>query len=482
METPEPPSSPPVGTAGLWAPERRALVVGLALTVTLVAFEALAVATVMPEVKDELGGLSLYGWVFSGFFLGSLLGIVVAGDLADRYGVRLPYVAGLGLFVVGLLVGGSATSMEMLVAGRILQGFGAGAVPATAYTAVARGIPGDLRARMFAVMSTAWVVPGLVGPAAALAIAHALSWRWVFLVLVPITVVAAALTLPALRGLDRTREAGDDDAPSSSATGRTRLRQVAVLVVGVGLVFAAGSVGSVVLTVALVAIGLPAALWALLRLLPTGTLRLAPGVPATVAVRGLLTFTFFSADAYVPLAIVDGRGGPAWMAGAALTACTVLWTIGSWTQARLLDRVGPRRLAAAGFGVLLLTALGMLGVAQGLPTALAIPIWGLAGIGIGLTYAPLSVTVLAAARAGEEGAASASIQLSDGLGIALGTGAAGWLIAAADGRGAAVASGVTAVFVLSALMGLAGLLASRRLPRMLPRQEAPATAPAAVGH
>jgi MFS family permease len=331
-------------------------------------------------------------------------------------------------------------------------------------------------------MSTAWVVPGLVGPAAALAIAHALSWRWVFLVLVPITVVAAALTLPALRGLDRTREAGDDDAPSSSATGRTRLRQVAVLVVGVGLVFAAGSVGSVVLTVALVAIGLPAALWALLRLLPTGTLRLAPGVPATVAVRGLLTFTFFSADAYVPLAIVDGRGGPAWMAGAALTACTVLWTIGSWTQARLLDRVGPRRLAAAGFGVLLLTALGMLGVAQGLPTALAIPIWGLAGIGIGLTYAPLSVTVLAAARAGEEGAASASIQLSDGLGIALGTGAAGWLIAAADGRGAAVASGVTAVFVLSALMGLAGLLASRRLPRMLPRQEAPATTPAAVGH
>lgn len=481
METPDPPSSPPAGSAGLWAPERRALVVGLALTVTLVAFEALAVATVMPEVKDDLGGLSLYGWVFSGFFLGSLLGIVVAGDLADRHGVRLPYVAGLGLFVVGLLVGGSATSMEVLVAGRILQGFGAGAVPATAYTAVARGIPGELRARMFAVMSTAWVVPGLIGPAAALAIAHALSWRWVFLVLVPITVVAAALTLPALRVLDRTRGVGDD-VPAPPASGRTRLRQVAVLVVGVGLVFAAGTVDAPVLAVALVAAGLPAAVWALLRLLPTGTLRLAAGVPATVAVRGLLTFTFFSADAYVPLAIVDGRGGPAWMAGAALTACTVLWTIGSWTQARLLDRVGPRRLAAAGFGVLLLCALGMLGVAQGLPTVLAIPIWGLAGIGIGLTYAPLSVTVLAAARPGEEGAASASIQLSDGLGIALGTGVAGWLIAAADGRGAAVASGVTAVFVLSSLMGLAGLLASRRLPQLLPRSAAPAAAPTAVGH
>ena len=60
---------------GLFAPHRRKLVVGLVLTVTLVAFEAMAVAAIMPDVKDDLGGLGLYGWVFSGFFLASLLGI-----------------------------------------------------------------------------------------------------------------------------------------------------------------------------------------------------------------------------------------------------------------------------------------------------------------------------------------------------------------------------------------------------------------------
>jgi len=74
------------GDDGVWAPGRRRLTVALVLTITLVAFESLAIATVMPVVADDLGGLGLYGWVFSGFFLGSLLGIVLAGRAADRRG------------------------------------------------------------------------------------------------------------------------------------------------------------------------------------------------------------------------------------------------------------------------------------------------------------------------------------------------------------------------------------------------------------
>src|SRR5690606_7953877 len=123
---------------GVWSPARRRLTTALVLTVTLVAFESLAVATVMPVVADDLGGLGLYGWVFSGFFLGSLLGIVVAGDTADRRGTRLPYATGLVLFAAGLVVGGAAPSMGVLVVGRVLQGVGAGAIPAVAYTTVGR--------------------------------------------------------------------------------------------------------------------------------------------------------------------------------------------------------------------------------------------------------------------------------------------------------------------------------------------------------
>ena len=114
---------------GLMAPQRRALTVGLVLTITFVASEALAVVTVMPVVARDLGGLRLYGWVFSGFMLGSVLGSVAAGREADRRGPALPFVAGVVLFGSGLAVAGLAPSMGVLVAGRVMQGIGAGAVP-----------------------------------------------------------------------------------------------------------------------------------------------------------------------------------------------------------------------------------------------------------------------------------------------------------------------------------------------------------------
>src|SRR5581483_3841352 len=106
---------------GLWAPRRRALTTGLILTITFIASEALAVVTVMPLVARDLHGLSLYGWVFSTFMLGSLVGIVVAGRDADRHGPARPYVAGVVLFGAGLLVAGLAPTMPVLVVGRLLQ-------------------------------------------------------------------------------------------------------------------------------------------------------------------------------------------------------------------------------------------------------------------------------------------------------------------------------------------------------------------------
>src|SRR3984957_1614439 len=114
---------------GLLAAQRRALVVGLVLTVTFVASEALAVVTVMPVVARDLGGLRLYGWVFSGVMLGSVIGIVAGGREADRRGPAVPFVTGVVLFGLGLAVAGLAPSMEVLVAGRVLQGVGAGAAP-----------------------------------------------------------------------------------------------------------------------------------------------------------------------------------------------------------------------------------------------------------------------------------------------------------------------------------------------------------------
>ena len=111
---------------GLWAPQQRALTTGLVLTITFVASEALAVVTVMPVVARDLGGLRLYGWVFSGFMLGSVVGIVLAGREADRRGPAVPFVAGVTLFGAGLAVAGLAPTMGVLVAGPGSAGPGRG--------------------------------------------------------------------------------------------------------------------------------------------------------------------------------------------------------------------------------------------------------------------------------------------------------------------------------------------------------------------
>src|SRR2546423_10110682 len=123
---------------GLWSPPRRTLTLGLVLTITLVAFEALAVSTIMPKVANDLGDIALYGWVFTAFFLGSLLGIVLVGGIIDRGGLVRPFLAGLTLFSIGLLIGGLAPSMPVLLGARVLPGPGGGAIPPLAHRRIRR--------------------------------------------------------------------------------------------------------------------------------------------------------------------------------------------------------------------------------------------------------------------------------------------------------------------------------------------------------
>ena len=138
-------SSPP---GGVLDPSLRALSIGLVLTVTLVGFEALAVATALPAAADDLGGVRLYGWVFSAFLLTSLVGIAFAGERSDAVGPASPYLLGLLLFGLGLVIGGLAPSMLLLVLARALQGLGAGAIPAVSYVVIGRAYPERLRPRM----------------------------------------------------------------------------------------------------------------------------------------------------------------------------------------------------------------------------------------------------------------------------------------------------------------------------------------------
>ena len=175
----------------------------------------------MPIVADELGDLELYGWVYSAFFLGNLVGIVLAGGALDRMPLHRPFAVGLALFAAGLLIGGLAPSMPILVLARFIQGLGGGAVAPTAYVAIGRVLPESLQPRMFAMLSTAWVVPGIIGPSIAAVVGEVAGWRWVFLGLLPLLLVAGGLAISALRG------ASTSAAPPRPSTADRRQRRPA---------------------------------------------------------------------------------------------------------------------------------------------------------------------------------------------------------------------------------------------------------------
>ncbi len=444
---------------GLWSPGRRSLTVGLVLTITLVAFEALAVSTIMPIVAAELHGIELYGWVFTAFMLGSLIGIVVVGGLIDRRGLGGPFAAGIGLFAIGLIVGGLAPSMEILVAARFLQGLGAGTVPPIAYVAIGRSLPEDLRPQMFATLSTAWVLPGVLGPALAGIVGEAIGWRWVFLGLLPLIVISSAIAFPAVR-----RIGPDPSDVANAATLRERGPLAVLVAAGTGLLLAGLTSGEPLLLVVLGLLGAALAIFALRRLTPAGTLRAAHGLPTAVLMRGIITFAFFAVDAYVALALVDWRGLRPSEAGIALTAATISWTAGSWTQARYSSRFSPERFVRVGLVVLVVgLASFMLVLLPEVSPLVAIPTLALAGYAMGLAYSPLALIVLREAPTAEQGRASAAISLTDSLGTALGTGVTGALVAASVRGAGDPAIGLAAGFAVAVAVTLLGVAIGGRL-------------------
>jgi MFS family permease len=451
---------------GLWSPGRRALTIGLILNVTIVASEALAVSTIMPIVARDLGGIDLYGWVFSGFFLGSLLGIVVAGMMIDRGSLARPFMLGIGLFALGLVIGGLAPSMAVLVGARVVQGFGAGAIPAIAYVSIARAMPERLRPRMFATLSTAWVLPGVIGPTIAGVVAETLHWRLVFLGLLPLIAVASLLTLPAVAAVGPATAAEGDAEHIAAVTARRRLPLAVVLVIGAGLIVAGlSNLGPVPLV--MIVAGLLIAASAFARLTPAGTLRAARGLPTAILLRGILTFAFFCADAFVPLAIQEWRGAPALVSGLVFTASTLTWTGGAWIQAHRIERIGPTRFLVAGFAFLILGVVGFAAILlPEVPLVAGVVTWGIAGFGMGLSYSTLSLVVLRQAPPAEQGSATAGLQLSDVLGTSLGTGIGGALIAFGARSGSPGWVGLAATFAVSVAVAVAGLAITRRLGRM----------------
>ncbi len=387
---------------------------------------------------------------------------MVAGGALDRVPLWRPFAIGLVLFAVGLTIGGLAPTMGILVAARFVQGLGGGAVGPTAYVAIGRTLPERLQPRMFALLSTAWVVPGVVGPSIAAIVGEFTTWRLVFLGLLPMLAVAGGLAVTALRHIPAA--APPTEQAAAKATIR-RLPNALLAAAGAGLLIAALTAQDLVVVIGGAIVGLVLLLPAFRRLTPPGTLALAAGVPAAVLLRGVMTFAFFSGDAYIPLLLQTWRGTPATLTGVVFTVTTIAWTVATWLQARRIDQWGPHRFVGLGF---VLVAAGALitipAVLPGVPPEITILTWILPGLGMGFMYSAVTLVVLRGANPAETGAASSALQLSDILGTALGAGIAGAITAYGTRSGGdALGWALAAVFAMSLIAATFGAIASRRI-------------------
>ncbi len=175
--------------------------VGMVAIVALAAFQNLAMTTVMPEISRDLDGETLYALAFAAPLAAGVPGMVLGGNWSDRAGGRTVAWVSAGLFAVGTAVVMLAPTMEVFLVGRLVEGFGAGAIDVVLYVLVARIFPASLHGPVFAGFAAAWVVPALVGPALAGIVTDVWNWHWVFAGALVIAVVAFALLVPTLRRL-----------------------------------------------------------------------------------------------------------------------------------------------------------------------------------------------------------------------------------------------------------------------------------------
>lgn len=446
------PAPSPSLSQSVWDARFAWVTAGAVALIFLAAMQSLAVTTVMPVVSDDLDGAALYAVAFSGTLATSVIGMVATGAWSDRSGPRPPLTTCVVLFVIGLVIVGAATTMPMLVLGRLVQGLGTGGQIVALYVVVARVYPPHLHGRVFAAFSAAWVVPSLIGPFAAGAVTEYLHWRWVFYGVAVLTAVAFSIVMVSLRGLELLTT-----QPSTDPVALRLVCSVAVAAGGLGLSLAGELEG---FAWPVVVASLVVCLVAARPLLPPGTLRARTGLPSVVLMRGLIAGALFGAEIYLPYLLIDDYDfSPTW-AGLGLTTAALAWATASDISGRFGDRLGNARIGVLGV-TQLFTAIAVVGVtaAMQLSPWLAIAAWTLAGGGMGLMYPRLTVLTLAYSTPQNQGFNSSALSIFDGLGATITIAVMGLVFTALIGTDAAF----PAVFALAASVAALALVPGLRL-------------------
>ncbi|MEO0424478.1 MAG: MFS transporter [Pseudomonadota bacterium] len=461
------------GPERLLAPAYRRTTLGIVVLTSLVAFESLAVATAMPIAATEFEAIAWYALAFASTLAASAVGIAIAGIWSDARGPSAPTWAAIAALVVGSALAGLADHFVLLLAGRVVQGLAVGAVGVTLYVLAATAYPASMHGRALSSMSTAWALPALIGPALSGLIVSTLGWRWVFLLVALASAPAALLLVPTLRACEI------NSRPLSRQAG-ARVGWAIVAAGGLALTHVSGQGPSPASRWLLLGVGLVLLLLGARALLPAGTLRLAPGLPSVIGVRALAAAAFFSAEAFVPLLLIERYDFSAGLAGLSLTGAALGWASGAnWHSRREREPLGVLHL-----GTLIMFS-GLLGIvavlAFALPPALVVVAWSVMGIGIGMQRPALGVLLIRLAPPGAIGASASALQMGDAIAIAATLAIAGGTFAALHATAPTLAYGM--VFAVSlGLLAMVALGAARVLAPAVPPAPRTPDSPSQFAH
>ena len=441
----------------VWHGDIAPITIGVVVLITLNAFEAIGSSTAMPVVARELGVLADYTWAFNAYTVASLLAMVASGLWGDARGPRGPLIAGISCFFLGSVLTGAAGGLPLLILGRGVQGMGGGAVLVSAYLLIARAYPESLRPKAFSVLSAAWIVPSIVGPFIAGWLADSVSWRYVFWVVPILIIPVAVLLVPRV---------GAFQGGVAHAKWRSRLLAGAVATIGL-FWLQDGALKLSPLGYAEAALGVVVLLLAVRKVLPPGALLLRRGLPSSVMMRAFFAAAYFSAEIFIPLALVQIRGLSTTMAGLTIAVSAVAWAGGSYVQSKLSateDRATTVRVGALILAIAIVTL--PLSLHDSWPAWTAGLSWIVASAGMGLAVPSISVQVFRLSPEQDQGANSAAIQIVDAVGFSVAVAVLGIGYATAVAHGGATAGTFTGLWLGSAaIAALVVLVGGRMRPR-----------------
>lgn len=400
--------------------KRGPILISLMLSTGLVAIDATIVATAVPSIVHDVGGFTSFPWLFSAYLLAQAVSVPVYAKLSDVVGRKPIILVGIGLFLLGSILCGVAWSMPALIAFRVLQGLGAGAVQPMAIT-----IAGDIyslteRAKVQGYLASVWAVSSVVGPTLGGVFSALGMWRGIFLVNIPLCLLAGWMLL-------RTFHENVDRASHKVDYLGAGLLTASLTLIILGALEGGQAWGwTSAISVAVFAGG--ALLFAVFILVERRAAE--PVLPPWVVSRQLLATTalisfgvgavMLGLTSYVPTFLEGSLSTSPILAGLALAALTIGWPISASQSGRLYLRIGFRKTAMIGITI---TVIGtaVLALTASAPSVLLVAAsCFIVGLGLGLVATPSLIAAQSSVDWNERGVVTGTNLFARSIGSSIG--------------------------------------------------------------